>query len=530
MLRKILSCITLILLINSHINYSFSEYGKTNKNSLLELFWEEKWYKVIKTIDTYTDKISKKEENFLLFLEKISEKNNAFLEKGSEKKDEKKAALLWYILEHWYEEYIKNHSKVRNTLLESEKKEIEKSILWLQKYIFQNTQEMNFNSSKWIEMKGNLNSQIHINWDYFWEIAANFQLNNLWARVKWANSETSGNMKLSITSSGITNNLSSDFTVIQKDGEQFMKVENLTSDGNEEDQFSKEIVAFLEKIQGKKSFVRTVSWRDEVTELIENFQHTAPVLYSRIQTEALFIGYKKVGKKTQLIPSQFMCNLGKELFEGNKEACSQSEYNTFLDTFLKTKLLFTLEKNGENDLYRLSWYEYNTHIYGKLEFSNTGIQEFQLSIIPSQRDYKNQGISLIYNGKDTLDIKVKIENTNFWARLLWDIKNYKGEYAISSYGMWVIQWNFKQIINWENQIFSLSFKGEKIWWEEDSLEWDIQINVENKSKFWLDVKASYKQSNEEVFWGNLYYTIDIQEKDLEIKAPEIWIDWETLDY
>lgn len=529
MLKKIAAFISICVFIISPAYWNFG-FWETERDTIIELFWEESWSQIIEKITSSVENIGEKEGNLIKVLKKVSERNNTLLEKEQKSiQDEKRNAVFSYILEHWHSIYKKNFWEQETSLTKEEKNKSEESVLKLQNYLLQDIEDSSFDTSKWVELKGNFLSDIRINWNYFGNIKGSFNLQDIVAQIKWNDLETNGKIKVSLTSSGETENFESDIAVVQKDGNQFIKIENLKSEGNETS-FSQDMLAYLKKVEEQKSFVKITWARDDFSEILENIQSVTPTILSQMKQEALFTAYKKIGSVYILVPSKFMCNLGKELIQWNKELCSENEYKDFLATFLNANIFLSLERSGGNDVYSIFWYENSTHIYGKLEIGNMWIEQFQLDIIPSLREYKNQGIHLRYNGKDTFDIKLKIEEINFWARLKWDIKNYRGEYAFSSYAMWVIKWTLEQSLESDKHRFFLDFEGKDIWGIWDDLSWKIDTTLSRQNKLLFDITASYKQWWKEIIWGNINYQVEVFEKDIEeIKIPDVWVTEETLE-
>ena len=529
MLKRILSCLVIICIQISFL-FPSSSFAKSvdNTQSILDTFWTEKGEFIIKKLEKTLQKISKNEKTLYEVLIKYGEKQNILLGKENlTEKERLSSILLGYILDSanksasvWPKEVISD----------KEKEQIEEKILSLQRNLLTNTSIKSFRLQDGSETKGNFKWDLHIDTNFIGNLFGKIELNDLFIKIKWLDTDISGELKIALTSSGETSHLETKLQVIEKEGNQYMKIEDFSSTW-EENVFIKSMAQGFEQMKNANSFIKTKGTSvNQTTQIAENIQKLLPNYLQKLKDEALFTPYKKINESFVLVPSKALCSLEKNILWTQWEECSDSEYALMLEAYLHMNLLFSFTKESSNGTFNLVW---NTpqgiYMFGKIILQNEQIQSLWINITPDQISYPGEGISLSYDGS-MFDLKAKVAKFIFGTRLKWDLKNFSGEYTFSLGGQGLIQWIISQKSSDSgDRSFTISADGENLISEGDNLSAKALIQVSNETQLLFDISGKYLQWLKEVFGGSFFYDVSIKEaKEIQIVPPSEWIDIKDL--
>jgi hypothetical protein len=515
--------------------------------SLKEILGEQKWEEIVKKIDALSKKIVQNEKTTLKVETVLAEKSITLQKKEERSKQEEISRLVLSYL--W--EQIANQKKEKYTPLDAEKlwawlnKEEKESVntrvLSFQQSLFNDSLKYNELSYSLSEFSGKFGAQIRMDQDFFGKFGASMELSDILWKINGLDSELTGKLKIDVTQSEQKNGFEGDIHFIEKEKEQFIKIKNVTITwtGNEmteamEEQLTK-AVENGKFIRVKKSAEETVNGfglisGQDVEQIKNSLQENLPNTLQLLQGKPLFIANKKINNTYILVPSIDFCTLLQSVSTGKWQECGKNEYNYMLQEYQDLWMTLGLKIEWQKTTLTLLEKEEQVEVFGKVEIQNNQIETLSLDIIPNQDQYKWQGISLNYR-ENRLDIKVKIEEFMFWARINGTAKEFSWKYAFSVVGSSAVEWTIQGgQKNEESMNLDITLNGKNIITETDTLSGNLKMNLSDLKNFIFNIEGSYKEGTKEVFFGKLNYDFILTPKEaVQIQAPTDFIDIEELE-
>ncbi len=541
---------TTFVLLSTYVLSLFPSQVLAESNtsiSLKEILGEQKWEELITKIDTVSKKIVQNETTTLKVETMLAEKSIILQKKEERSKQEEISRLILSYL--W--EQIANQKKEKNTPLDTEniwiwlskeeKESINTRVLSFQQSLFNDSVKYNQLSDSPSEFSGKFGAQIRMDQDFFGKFMASVELSDMLWKIHGLDSELTGKLKIDVMQSEQKNWFEGDIHFIEKEKEQFIKIKNVTITwtGNEiTDAMEAQLTKAVENgkfIRVKKSTEETVNGfglisGQDVEQIKNSLQENLPNYLWILHDKPLFVANKKINNTYILVPSIDLCTLLQSISIGEWQECGKNEYNYMLQEYQDLWMTLGLKIEWQKTTFTLLEKEEQVEVFGKVEIKENQIETLSLDIIPNQDQYKWQGISLDYR-ENRLDIKAKVEEFMFWARINGTSKEFSWKYAFSVVGSsaveWTIQWGQK---NEESMNLDITLNGKNIITETDILSGNLKMNLSDLKDFVFSIEGTYKEGAKEVFFGKLNYDFILTPKQaIQIQAPTDFIDIEELE-
>lgn len=539
-MKKIISAIALLsIMINIGWIEVFASSTITPEQKLQSLVWENTTKKIQKSVDTFINKQNSAQtlggtlERFAKITKELEKKST------SSKAESIKKALYEDILVKWYnalyadEQDTFTSDMIAKGISEKEKSAVEDTILGLQKNFFKT---INGNGQipsieKGRVTTGNVSGKLHLNIDSFWEIFWNLDISNFIEKALSPDRQTSFGMNVKANVNGVQKNISGEVQIINKSEEKYIKIDNMTQTGFTDETFTNDVFDQINSVFKQGKFIKFSNTSSNYyDELAANIQSSAPQWLNQLSTNALFKVYKKSGNSYILIPNKVICDIEKESSDSQAEACSDSEYEAFLQWYFYLNTLITLSLQDGVSTLRVSQADENLLSYAEISTDNTGnILALDADIIPNQDMYPGERASLqLKNGTLIGSFKAewmvgsftgKITNTEF----SWSFQ-YTGDSSSEING------NFS-FANPNTNSFkaSVNCSGKNVFSDKDAFTINVWLQSDNQNTGNISISGSYKQNQTEVFSWNLDYSFKITENNaLSIEAPTNWVDIEDI--
>lgn len=526
---RFLALITIFFYIFSLFWLSVQADDVFQSEAVKNFFWEEKGVQILDKIHILVQKVSQ-HEKWLYFLEKTLAEKSIVLQRKENMTDQEEGtnvillSLISELNKKRSEGHLSQNSSTWSGFSSQEKINIENKIIWLQRSIFTFVEKYQSERGTGIEFKGKFHAEARIDEEFLWNFLAKVQMNDIFGKMKWADSDISWKLAFELTNSPSASSLATNIQVITQGGEQFVKVSPLEKTWTWNEVFET-LKAGLNTLAEKWTFTKTSSnsW-NETQKIVQGIQNLLPLYLARIKEEALFTPYKKIGNNIVLLaPSKALCSLVKNSESGSWEDCSDSEYSFMSQEYQDMGIHIELESQWDKDRYTIFGWNDSSQAFWRIEIQNSQIQIFELSIIPNQNVYPKEWFSLDYDN-NRLDIKFRTSDINFWARIHWDEKQFSWKYALSMPWGWILQWTIKWGWDDNNNRIEIMLDAKNFPWESENISGKIHMQRIDTKHLIFRIEWSYTKNQKEVFGGNILYDIVVEPKEVEVVAPKDWID------
>ena len=554
-MKKIISMFIMLILILTPL-LQVSAYDILNekkiavKNILVtksELKKISKWEQYISAMDSFVDKIKTNPEKIEKMKSKIDnavytlESKEWYWETLSKKELQLlkilkylQARLIFLHLDNLQKteeasdkkiEEILNATKNPN-ISETDKKTLEDAIINIQKNFLKQSR-LSVENIMWdfenyfnYENKGDFEMNFNTDHESIWNIEAEFKLSDYVTQTSNFDSRFNGHASAMINAlpkweEAIKWEFNSFIDFILKDGQYYTLVKdlNIVTEENLED--FQDILDNLKTLaQENEYIIMPDTGSVEAMELLksfhpDNFFHDAQETFS----QSMFTAYKKEWNTYSIIPTKYACDSLKVLMNKfdpfSPNNCTDSQYRDIVEDFIiQWELTITL--GNENILKYSQYSDDDIETFDIIiTFTDSGIQEFILDLLPNQTEYKDEGFHVSYKKNKTLNFRLYAEQWDYDINFD-SILDSRNNFSSITHTAYIQDW--RDTYNW-----NLSLKNKKI-------NWDFKIETK-KEKYNYET-SEYESIGSEYFTANINWNTNIKNELDNINIDYTGNDWE----
>lgn len=491
------------------------------------------WRNYVKQIDNLYEKIKNNEaqlKNLNSNLENLLKSNNI-----KNKEVLNTLMYLQFMVKVWLFDLEDNklNQIISSNISDNDKKIAEKEIIKLQHKMVDSWENFMENILKEIKSTNNFNEKwdvdfkLDINLDSiakieWWISLKKYEAINYWldSKIKW---DFKINFNWDIEWELIEFNTSSNIDFISKDGDMYLKFDNLEISSNQDLSFLNEYTNKIIELSKNNKYIKIEDNSSKLAiELINNFNYNKYLLEARgYANNPMFEAYSKEWNKYYLKPTKDFCDTFKEI--ANKfdpfywKTCSNSQYNEMLKEFNELMNIYISINWNETTL----WYEWKDPNFKENNWYITFNDKEITKVIFNLSDKKWEFLTKFSyeNNKFELSSKVSSSYDNFILNLNWELDNnkiinnlslnsdYKRKKWKFDYNTWeyIYENNYSKIfesnivirnknISWETKFFSEDKEIIKI---NTTGNYSLnKMDIKNKISYGEEIKNMINYSNQ----------------------------------
>jgi hypothetical protein len=563
------------------VNALDSQITQTEK-SIISLLWTKNWSIYKTKVDVSLEKISGNEE---IVLKKIKEWEVKY--KGKKEKTDKIKYLLLEYIRLSLEEKIagkanillkENIIKEQSQITEIEKKEVERSILSIEKIIktkTENTQTKNIFQTG-ISQSGKIALVFSTNLSSQGIYSGNINLDNLTVKQQGTDMQANSSVSIDLKDPNGETKLKAFFDAILKDKNSYFLVDKLEI--LKENEQVKPFLEMLKKIDEKNAYIKQEGTSDvldwNITSVVETLKKKQNFSFENLFSKKIFFeAYKKEKVGTySLIPTKELCNLLKSYSWNDEKECSEKESFDLIKPFIDGTINLQININGNINTLSLLIKETGVSIDASTVFSQNDLEKISFNATPDEKIFPWEKVSLYYKKNEKITMLINSDNEKIeWNMLIildennaiksgngnitspsfkWNFeikeKTISGSFKVEDQGKEKISWTIRGKIGWDGTIETLQiqFWGKAVLSQQDTFSgklifskssntvniayqdtkndfsFDIQLDKKSDKQYTGNIIFSYQEEKQNKVFCRLDFDITTTFWDVKIEAPK----------